>query len=150
MDRSSPLSVDALRSFTARDVMTAAPVTVEPGAKLSRVAEMMEQRGIQHFPVVDGDRMVSLLGERDLRDAMPSVLTVDDPEARRRYLNVTRVEQVAPKSVPSVRPEAPLADVIGLMRQHRLDGVAVVQGANLAGIVTSGDLITLLERVLRS
>jgi acetoin utilization protein AcuB len=150
MDRASPLAADALRALTARDVMTAAPVTVEPATKLSKAAELMEQRGIQHFPVVEGDRLVSMLGERDLRDAMPSVLTVDDPEARRRYLNVTRVEQVAPKSVPTVRPAAPLAEVIGLMRKHRLDGVAVAENGHLAGIVTSGDLITLLERVLRS
>jgi len=150
MDRSSPLAVEALRALRAQDLMTTAPVTVEPATKLSKAAELMEQRGIQHFPVVEGDRLVSMLGERDLRDAMPSVLTVDDPDARRRYLNVTRVEQVAPKSVPTVRPAAPLSEVIGLMRKHRLDGVAVVDGDRLAGIVTSGDLITLLERVLRS
>ena len=146
----SPVSAQDLRRLTARDIMTASPLTVEPGTKLGKVAELMDQRGIQHFPVVDGDRLVSLLGERHLRDAMPSVLTVDDPEARRQYLNVTRVEQVAPKHVPSVRLEAPLAEIIELMRKHRLDGVAVAEDGRLAGIVTSGDLITLLERVVRS
>ena len=151
MDRESPAATAGdLRRLTARDVMTAAPLTVEPGTKLSKAAELMDQRGIQHFPVVEGERLVSMLGERHLRDAMPSVLTVDDPEARRRYLNVARVEQVAPRGVPSVRPDAPLAEVIALMRKHRLDGVAVAEGERLAGIVTSGDLITLLERVLRA
>jgi CBS domain-containing protein len=110
----------------------------------------MDERGIQHFPVVQGDRLVSLLGERHLRDAMPSVLTVDDPEARRQYLNVTRVEQVAPKNVPTIGLDTSLGDIIALMRKHRLDGVAVAEGGRLAGIVTSGDLITLLERLLRS
>jgi acetoin utilization protein AcuB len=150
MDRGTPISAQDLRRLTARDIMTAAPLTVEPGTKLSKAAELMEERGIQHFPVVEGDRLVSLLGERHLRDAMPSVLTVDDPEARRQYLNVTRVEQVAPKNVPTVGPETSLAEIIALMRKHRLDGVAVAEGGRLAGIVTSGDLITLLERLLRS
>ncbi len=146
----SPLSVEDLRRLTARDIMTAAPLSVEPGTKLSKAAELMEERGIQHFPVVAGGRVVSLLGERHLRDAMPSVLTVDDPEARRQYLNVTRVEQVAPKNVPMVRLEAPLVEIIALMRKHRLDGVVVAEDGCLSGIVTSGDLITVLERVLRS
>ncbi len=146
----SSLSAEDLRRLTARDIMTADPLTVEPGTKLSKAAELMEERGIQHFPVVAEGRLVSLLGERHLRDAMPSVLTVEDPEARRQYLNVTRVEQVAPKNVPVVRLAAPLAEVIALMRKHRLDGVAVAEDGRLAGIVTSGDLITLLERVLRS
>ena len=43
-----------------------------------------------------------------------------------------------------------VGDIIALMRKHRLDGVAVAEDGHLAGIVTSGDLITLLERVLRS
>jgi acetoin utilization protein AcuB len=146
----SPVSVQDLRRMTARDVMTAGPLTVDPGTKLSKAAELMDERGIQHFPVVEGGRLVSLLGERHLRDAMPSVLTVSDPRARRQYLNVTRVEQVAPKDVPTVRPGAPVAEIIALMRQHRLDGVAVAEDGRLDGIVTSGDLITLLERVLRS
>ena len=146
----SPLDRESLRRLTARDIMTAAPLTVEPGTKLSKAAELMEERGIQHFPVVANGRLVSLLGERHLRDAMPSVLTVDDPEARRQYLNVTRVEQVAPKDVPVVGLEASLTEIIALMRKHRLDGVAVAEDGHLAGIVTSGDLITLLERVLRS
>jgi acetoin utilization protein AcuB len=146
----SPLSAADLRRLTARDIMTPAPLTVEPATKLSTAAELMHERGIQHFPVVSGGRLVGLLGERHLRDAMPSVLTVEDPEARRRYLSVTRVEQVAPKDVPVVRLEAPVTEIIALMRKHRLDGVPVVEDRQLAGIVTSGDLITLLERVLLS
>jgi acetoin utilization protein AcuB len=146
----SPLSAEDLRRLTARDIMTAAPLTVEPGTKLSTAAAMMEERGIQHFPVVSGGRLVGLLGERHLRDAMPSVLTVEDPEARRRYLNVTRVEQVAPKDVPVVGLDASVAQIIAVMRKHRLDGVPVDTDGQLAGIVTSGDLISLLERVLLS
>jgi CBS domain-containing protein len=146
----APISAHDLRRLTVQDIMTATPITVEPGTKLSRGAELMIQKGIQHFPVVEGDRLVSLLGEQHLRDAMPSVLTVDKPEARRQYLNVTRVEQVAPRNVPTVRLGAPLAEIISLMRKNRLDALAVAEDGCLAGIVTSGDLITLLERVLRS
>jgi acetoin utilization protein AcuB len=110
----------------------------------------MEEGRIQHFPVVEGERLVGMLSERHLRDAMPSVLTVDDPEARRRYLRVTEVAQVMPKDAPTVGPDAPPAEVIRIMRAHRIGEIAVAEGKRLVGIVTSGDLITLLERILRS
>jgi CBS domain-containing protein len=99
---------------------------------------------------MEGERLVGMLNERHLRDAMPSVLTVDDPEARRRYLRVTQVAQVVPKHPPTVSPDAPLAEVIRAMRTHRIGGIAVAESQRLLGIVTSGDLITLLERILRS
>ncbi len=50
----------------------------------------------------------------------------------------------------TVRPDAPLAEVIRTMRARRLSGIAVSEGARLVGILTSGDLITPLERILRS
>jgi CBS domain-containing protein len=143
-------SPSLLAKLTARDVMTAEPRTVTLATKLSKVSELMEEGHIQHFPVVDGQRLVGMLSERHLRDAMPSVLTVDDPEARRRYLRVTEVAQVMPKHSPTVAPDAPLAEVIRIMRAHRVGEIAVAEGESLFGIVTSGDLITLLERILRS
>jgi acetoin utilization protein AcuB len=143
-------SPEFLRKLTARDVMTAKPLTVTLETKLSKVMELVDERQIQNFPVVEGDRFVGMLSERDLHDAMPSVLTVDDPQARRNYLKVTQVAQVLPKDPRTVRPDAPLAEVIRTMRAHRIGGIAVTEGGRLVGILTSGDLITLLERMLRS
>jgi acetoin utilization protein AcuB len=139
-----------LAKLTARDVMTAQPRTVALDTKLAKVSELLEEGHIQHLPVMEGERLVGMLNERHLRDAMPSVLTVDDPEARRRYLRVTQVAQVVPKHPPTVSPDAPLAEVIRAMRTHRIGGIAVAESQRLLGIVTSGDLITLLERILRS
>lgn len=151
MQDSQPLSSpELLRKLTARDVMTAKPLTVTLETKLSKVMEFVDERHIQHFPVVEDERFAGMLSEHDLHDAMPSVLTVDDPKARRNYLKVTQVAQVVPKNPRTVSPDAPLAEVIRTMRAHRIGGIAVTEGARLVGILTSGDLITLLERILRS
>jgi CBS domain-containing protein len=141
---------DILRTLRARDVMTPAPCTVTPETRLSSVTELMDERGIQHFPVVEGGRVVGMLSEACLRDAMPSVLTVDDPEARRRFLRVTKVSQVAVQNPHKATADAPLAKVIATMRAYRLGAIAIMEGQSLVGIVTSGDLITLLDRILKA
>jgi acetoin utilization protein AcuB len=151
MESTLPFSApEILRTLTARDVMTVNPVAVTLETKLSKVLELTDERHIQNFPVVEDGRFVGMLTEHDLHDAMPSILTVDDPEARRRYLRVTQVAQVVPKTRHAVSPDAPLAEVIRTMRAHRIGGIAVTDGPRLVGILTSGDLITLLERILRS
>ena len=151
METSPPFSApEVLRTLTARDVMTANPLAVALDTKLSRVLELMDEKHIQNLPVLEEERFVGMLTERDLHDAMPSVLTVEDPEARRRYLRVTQVVQVLPRARHAVNPDAPLAEVIRTMRSHRIGGIAVTEGPRLVGILTSGDLITLLERILRS
>lgn len=146
----SSLTIDEIRSLRARDVMTPRPVTVMPSTPLSDVQALMETRGIVHFPVVEEERLVALLDERELRDAMPSVVTVDDPEARRRFLKVTRVSQVAGKNPPVAQPDTPLLDVITRMKGHRAGALPIVEGGRCVGIISAGDLITLLERLLRA
>jgi acetoin utilization protein AcuB len=151
LEGSQPFSApDVLRTLTAREVMTANPLAVSLETKLSKVMELIDEKHIQNFPVVDDGRFVGMLTERDLHDAMPSVLTVEDPETRRRYLRVTQVVQVLPRTRHAVSPETPLAEVIRTMRTHRIGGIAVTEGQRLVGVLTSGDLITLLERILRS
>jgi acetoin utilization protein AcuB len=149
MDRTPIGSPAALTQIRARDVMTRSPLGVTPDTRLSRVTELMHQRGIQNFPVVDGERLVGMLTEKALHDAMPSMLTVADPAARERALALTQVAQVAEKGPHTVTPDSPMTRVIQVMRTYRLGALAVVEGGRLVGIITSGDLITLLERILQ-
>jgi len=147
----APTPAQDPRRLTARELMTPRPVTVTMSTPLSDVHNLMETRGIVHFPVVDeSGHLVALLSERDLRDAMPSVLTVEDPDARRRFLRVTRVDQVAVKNPPSGRLDMPVLDVITQMRGHRAGALPIVDKGLCVGIISSGDLINLLERTLRT
>jgi CBS domain-containing protein len=41
--------------------------------------------------------------------------------------------------------ETPLRDVVALFRKHHIGGLPVMDGTELAGIITESDLITLLE-----
>ena len=62
---------------------------------------------------------------------------------KRLYLKVS--DLAAQNSKPSVRPEAPVREVIVSITKHRLGAVAVVDGTQLAGIITDGDIRRMLE-----
>lgn len=143
-------SVRTLRALRAADVMTSNPLSLDPETPLSEALTLIETRGIRHFPVVGAGKLTGLLSERHLRDAMPSILTVDDPEARKRFLRVTQVWQVAAKDPATERPDAQITAVIDTMRKHRVGALPIVQAGQVVGIITSGDLIALLDRVLQS
>ena len=48
------------------EAMTAAPVTLPPGAAGSDVLHLMVERGISHLPIVEGDRLVGVVSKTDL------------------------------------------------------------------------------------
>jgi CBS domain-containing protein len=57
----------ALLDERVGDLMTAPPITVQPGDQIVDVFELMNGKGIRRLPVVDGDRLVGIVTEGDLR-----------------------------------------------------------------------------------
>jgi acetoin utilization protein AcuB len=129
--------------------MTPAPISIDQNAHLADAVDLMEARGVRHLPVVSGGRLVGLLSERHVRDALPSVLTLKDPEARRRFLSATRVDQVCIRDPRTVGPDDTVHEAIRVMRHLKAGSLPVVDGRRLVGIVTSGDLLNLLDKLLK-
>jgi acetoin utilization protein AcuB len=59
-------ATDALRDITVREVMTWGAVTVTPATSIQDAARLMHERKVGALPVVDGDRVVGILTERDV------------------------------------------------------------------------------------
>ena len=103
------------------------PITVSPDLSIREVIELTRARGISGVPVVDGELVVGIVTNRDLRfeeklDA--PVSTVMTPRER----------------LITVRENAPKDDVLHLLHKHRIEKVLVV-GANseLRGMITVKD-----------
>ena len=52
---------------TVRSVMTPAPKVIEAQADTATAHALMEELDVRHLPVMDRDRLVGVLSERDLR-----------------------------------------------------------------------------------
>jgi CBS domain-containing protein len=140
-----------------RDVMSAAPLTIDPEAPLETAVAIMRERGVRHLPVVDSDdRLVGIVTDRDLRSAMFGDVLADylPGESARRLralatpLNDVRIGQVMTWQVVTVGPEAPLAQAAAIMAERRIGSLPVVDHARLVGIVTERDVFKALAATL--
>ena len=68
-----------MQNVPIAQVMTPAPATVEPGDSVATAERLMRERRCQHLPVVEGGRVVGMLGAHDLLKAL--VLRADSGEA---------------------------------------------------------------------
>jgi acetoin utilization protein AcuB len=59
-------ATDALRGLTVRDVMTWGAVSVTPATTVRDAAQLLHERKIGALPVVESDRVVGILTERDV------------------------------------------------------------------------------------
>ena len=104
------------------------PITIPPTMKIRDVIALTVQYGISGFPVVEGNTVVGIITNRDLRFEEEL-----DAEARAK---MTPREKLV-----YVKEGAELEDAKRLMNKHRLERVLVVNDAfELKGLITVKDI----------
>ena len=131
-----------------KDWMVPRPATIGPKASVAEAEELMDGRRIRHLPVLDGDCLVGMITDRDVRLAsMPRPRkAVSQPDA---LLRLVRVEQVMTPDPATASPDMSVAVAARLMLEHRYGGLPVVEGGRLVGIITQGDLLKALMDLLQ-
>ena len=104
------------------------PVTVEPSWTLADVRLIMTKYNISGMPVVENDRLVGILTDRDMRFERNSERLVRDV--------MTNAE-----SLVTCAPGTLLEDAKKLMQQHKIEKLLVVgEEGDLQGLITFKDL----------
>ncbi|MFD7436054.1 CBS domain-containing protein [Streptomyces sp. NPDC059861] len=114
------------------DVMTSAPMTVEPQTSVTAVARMMRDENIGAVLVTEGERLRGLVSDRDL--VVRAMAEGGDP-------NNTTVADACSDDLVTVGPDDDLRIAVNVMREHSVRRVPVVdEGQHPLGIVSIGDL----------
>jgi len=122
---------------TARDVMTKEVLTVNADLSLDELAVFLDRHRISGAPVLEDEAMVGVVSIRDLARVWH-----DRPSVKRSM----RVRDVMTPVVFSVHEQTELADVAETMVRGRIHRVVVLRGRSPVGIVSSLDLLRLLQR----
>ncbi len=131
-----------LGGVRVRELMTRDPVTVAPLAPLGVALGLMREREIRHLPVVDdGERLVGMLTDRDLRQAALARF-----HALRDAERDLLVQDVMTWAVVTTTPDTPVAHAAAAMYQRRIGSLPVVESGRLVGILTERDLLRALMR----
>jgi len=105
------------------------PVTIPPSMTVREVLHLKRAHKISGLPVVEGERVVGIITNRDLRFET----NLDQPV---RNIMTPRDRLV------TVKEGAPLEEAMRLMHKHRLERVLVVNGDfHLRGLVTVKDIL---------
>jgi IMP dehydrogenase len=110
------------------------PITVSPKATVREVLELTRTQKISGVPVVDGDNLVGIVTNRDLRfenqlDA--PITTVMTPKDR----------------LVTVKEGAERDEVLSLLHKHRIERILVVNNAfQLRGLITVKDIQKATEK----
>lgn len=131
-----------------RDRMTTDVTTVKASEPIRRAWELVIDKKLRRFPVVDGDTLVGIVTDRDLRDATASSVVLIEKQYHDFLLDTVLIESIMTPNPRTVTPDVSLKEAAKLILEMKVGGLPVVEEDRLGGIITETDLISALIEVL--
>jgi acetoin utilization protein AcuB len=117
------------------ELMTRNPATVRTTDTLEVACTRMETGRFRQVPVLDGERLVGIVTDRDTRQHIGQWAH-------------TRVDAVMSTHPFSVRPSAPVEMAAHILMTNKIGSLPVVEDGKLVGIITASDMLRALEALL--
>ena len=125
MDRTD--SVSRVLRQKGQEIFSVAPTT-----SVFDALAVMAERGVGALLVMEDYRLVGVISERDY--ARKVIL-------QGRSSRDTAVHDIMTEDLVAVTPEQTVDDCMRLMTEHRIRHLPVMQGRDLLGVVSMGDLV---------
>lgn len=126
--------------MSVSDFMSTELITVSPETPIFDAIDLMKKHDIHRLPVLEQGKLVGLITEGIIQEAMPSKATSLSVYEVNYLLNKTTVRDVMIKKVETIAPDALLEDAISIMLSNNIGVLPVIDGEELKGIITNNDI----------
>jgi CBS domain-containing protein len=114
-----------------QDVMTSNPTTITTSTTIRDAARQMKSEDVGSLPIVEGDRLVGVITDRDLAIRALAEGKGED----------TTVGEIASKDLVTVDPQQSLEEAARLMAEHQVRRLPVCEeDGRLVGILAQADV----------
>ena len=120
-----------------RDIMRSPAVAISADTTLQDAYRTMQERRIRHLPVLEGQTLVGVITDRDLRLATSALSLSPFPPG-------SLVSAVMSKTPVTADAWDPVEDAARIMRERKIGCLPILDDGRLIGIITGLDLLDAL------
>lgn len=124
--------------------MTKKVITIGLDEGVTDVIRIMREKKIKHLPVVEGERLVGIISDRDIKEYCPSKATTLDVYELHYLLAKTKVKEVMKTEVITTSPDTPVEEAAMIMHDRNIGCLPVMEDKRLAGIISDRDIFRVL------
>jgi predicted transcriptional regulator len=110
-----------------RDLMTRGVISARPNDSVLKVSEVMVRHAISQMPIINGNKVVGTITEESIIRKLGSNISEE------------KVGNVMDPPLPMVSEETSISAILPLL--ERRQGVLVVRGKKVVGIITRSDVL---------
>jgi acetoin utilization protein AcuB len=127
--------------MVVEDVMTREVVTLTPEHTLRDAIDTLRSKRIRHLPIVENQKLVGIVTDRDVKRATPSVLAGVDRDEYDSTLLTIKVAQLMTREPITVPRQSALKAAVEIFINRKVGALPVVDNGHLVGILTEIDIL---------
>ncbi len=123
-------------------IMTRGAVTVDMDDSLQTIREILNSFEFHHIPVVDGQKLIGIISDRDLLSELSPFLDTPSQEHRDFAILKRKAHQIMSRILITVNAETSIEKASNLLLENSISCLPVISTQdNVDGIVTWKDIL---------
>lgn len=127
--------------LTVKDLMTVNPETVSASTPLRQAIDIMKRKGYRQLPVVQDEKLVGILTDRDIRLWVTSPLQSPEEFEQGAPVAAATVASCMTTDPMTVTPDTPAYKAAEMLSIYKFGAFPVVENNALVGIITVTDFL---------
>ena len=125
--------------------MSKKPITIDVNASMQDAIKLMKQENIKLLPVVQGDKLVGIVTDRDLKKASASDATSLDVHELLYLIMKIKVKDIMVKNPVTVSEDFTIEETAEILLDKKISGVPVMnKSGKITGVITKSDLFRVI------
>ena len=132
-----------------KELMTTKVYTVTPNDLIDRVFCLFNFEGIRHLPVLEKDKVIGVISDRDMKKVLGPGITrkTFKPDGTVLTISPRKVGTLMRRGVVTIGPDEKASDAAAIMVKKKIGCLPVVSSGKLVGIITATDILRAFIRL---
>ncbi|MDA8162697.1 MAG: CBS and ACT domain-containing protein [Desulfobacteraceae bacterium] len=128
-----------------KEWMVANPIVIDENASIMKATQLMKEHTIRRIPVVQQNRLVGIVSDRDIKEAAPSKATSLDVHELYYLLSEIKVKDIMTKQPITIEEGNSVEKAAVIMLENKISGLPVVNSkGEVTGIITQTDVFKVM------
>ena len=130
------------------DIISDNVITLTAKDDVKKAFEVMKTNNIRHIPVLEGNELIGIVTNTDLRQVLIPSKTEGSENVYYFTSKFSTVEEIMTKNPVIVSPQADVEEAAALLQHYKIGGLPVVDGKDLVGMITETDILCVFVEIM--
>ena len=137
----------AFDKITVKEIMSKELIVASPTERLVHARRLMIEKGVGRLPIVEDEKLEGMLTSKDLMRAFIDFRKNVPEKYQKSQIKDVLIEDIMSANPVFTSKDTTISEVSKIMMDTGFNGLPVVEGEEVVGIITQTDILRLIQKL---